>query len=229
MQVKGGCSSVPAAGPSPVASVPRWPSLRDRVLKSSLGLGSEHVEAILEEALDEGISHPDLLSGVLAPVAARMGEMWSDDEITFLDVTIGTGRLHRCLHQLRRLPRPEPETVSNARVLVTTLPGEQHTFGAAIFCHLLWLDGVDAALVIPPSGGTVDLDGSGYDVVGVSVPCTHSVRALGQAVARLGRPGRFPVVLGGPCASPELASSVGADGCADTVASFGQWLGRPSP
>ncbi len=70
---------------------------------------------------------------LFAPAARRLGNMWEEDICTFTDVTIGVGRLQEILREISASARYNGESQEQEkRILLTPLPGEQHTFGLSV-------------------------------------------------------------------------------------------------
>ena len=47
---------------------------------------------------DEGVSLDDLHAELLEPTARQLGELWNEDKVDFVDVTLGVSRLQRLVH-----------------------------------------------------------------------------------------------------------------------------------
>ena len=162
---------------------------------------------------------PEILSTLVGGVAAELGHLWLQDELSFLEVTIASSKLHRAIHELRNVTRRSnggPEV----RVLFTTVPGEQHALGAAVAEQLAWQAGLDTRLDVRGNRDIDDGAANGFDAVAIAVPCDRTLERLGEMVRRLrnGAPGSsFGIFLGGGMATDDLARDVGADGCARGV------------
>lgn len=196
------------------------------MLEWALDRPGADLDKALELAADANLSYQDMLVGLIAGVATEMGELWHNDEVSFLDVTLGAGRLQQALHHIGR-PNVTPSHPQR-RVLVTTVPGEQHTLGAVLTERLLEAEGVDAVLDIRGSRPVDPQAAIGFDLVAISTPCHRNTGILSGMVGAL-RDGSTPasptILLGGSCGCPDLAERVGADGFAGSVsellASFG--------
>ncbi len=196
------------------------PELRKRLLDAALDRGKETILDVLSDAAPDGPSAAFVLSDLVPWVAYEMGRLWHDDEVSFLDVTLGSGKLQRAVHDFGLTSQHVADT-EPGRVLVTTLPGEQHVLGAVIGCRLLELEGCDALLDIR---GNRDVDpraAAGFDLVTISVTREGETQGLAKMIEALragsGRQ-HLPVLLVGRSASEALAERVGADGMVDDVA-----------
>lgn len=169
--------------PSPVDRAPEVRTLTDFVLRrrmrAALGL--------LEAQLEDGVPIEGVLSDYLAPAARRLGSLWDADQVTFTDVTVGVGRLQDLQHQLddRLVPAVAPREAP--RVLLATVPGEQHAFGLSMTASLLHRRGWDVSGA--PSRRADDLfaaAGTGwYEVIGLSLGCERHLETLDALVERL--------------------------------------------
>ena len=177
-----------------------------------------NLDETLAAASDANLSYQDVLLTLIAGVATDLGELWHNDEISFLEVTLGTGRLQQALHHIGRpTVSPSPQ---RRRVLVTTVPGEQHTLGAVLTERLLEAEGIEAILDIRGSRPVDPQAAVGFDLVAISTPCHRNVGILEGMVSALrdgSRPSRPAIVLGGSCGCADLAERVGADGFAGSV------------
>ena len=83
-----------------------------------------------------------MLLDLLAPSARLMGEMWTADQVSFVDVTLGLSRIQQLLRQLRNMTDGSAvSAVNKGRALLVPAPGEQHTFGLRVVEEFLLRDG----------------------------------------------------------------------------------------
>lgn len=68
---------------------------------------------------------------LLAPAARQLGVMWENDDCGFAEVTIAIAKIrHLFIATAPLFPVHKPnESKNNPSILMTTVPGEQHTFG----------------------------------------------------------------------------------------------------
>jgi methanogenic corrinoid protein MtbC1 len=195
-----------------------WDELRRELMDWALDRPDTSLDGVLEHATRKGLRYRDVILSLIGPVANELGQLWHDDRLSFLDVTLGTGRLQQALHRLRR---PEPPTpAERRRILLTTVPGEQHTLGAVLAERLLWAEGMDTVLDIRGSRGVDERAAIGFDLVAISAPCHRNLTGLSAMITGLRRgAGRRcpPIMLGGGCADDAVAEAVAADGFARTV------------
>ncbi len=201
------------------------------------GLHDQHVEqfisillreddqAALEFALgltEKGMSADDLYEGVFADAARKMGEMWSTDDCSFYDVTVGTGRIHRLVREFSHQFQSEQHYPGGTgRILLACAADEQHSLGIALLAEFFVRDGWDVHIG-PGLGSEGLLDKvkeSEYDLLGFSVSVSGRISKLQQDIRRarqVSRKREIQVIVGGQLisADPSLSQRIGADGYA---------------
>ena len=180
---------------------------------------SAHVAGLLERGTEVEAIYLDLL----APTARQLGELWSDDACDFVEVTIALGRLQRILRDVSHLFVGRGTQPDAGRVLLSCIPGEQHSLGLFMVSEFFVRDGWEVSLGAPISDcdvGTLLRD-EWYDVVGYSVACNSRLSYLSREIPRLrklSRNRRITVLVGGRVFNdqPEMVERVRADAaCTD--------------
>ncbi|MCQ8277481.1 cobalamin B12-binding domain-containing protein [Acetobacteraceae bacterium KSS8] len=177
----------------------------------------ERVRARLDRLLEGGADPQELCLHVLAPAARHLGQLWVEDELDFVDVTLGTMRLERALHGLLPVLPPRRGIAPAHTILMMPLPGNQHTFGlsmaADFFSRAGWLvtNGATVAL-----GLEQHLRAHEMDAVGLAVSCETQIDLLTDTlrmVRAASRNSRIRIVLGGPLflVQPGMATRFDAD------------------
>ncbi|MCZ8204870.1 MAG: cobalamin-dependent protein [Gemmatimonas sp.] len=180
--------------------------------------GAQFVRAVLAEgATVEGV-YLDLL----APSARRLGDMWDNDECDFVEVTVALGRMQRLLRDLSQVFLAESghaEPVGN--ILLTCVPGEQHTLGIIMVGEFLLRDGWRVLVGAPwtESDLLAMVAAEWYDVIGFSVGTESRLSVLRRDIRRLKQASRntnVQVMVGGQlfAEDPSLADQVGANAIA---------------
>jgi MerR family transcriptional regulator, light-induced transcriptional regulator len=176
--------------------------------------------ARIERLREGGDTIPDLLLDLVTPVARRLGEMWTSDRCSFVDVTVALWRLQQVLGALG-LPPHELFAPPSRRVLLAPAPGEQHTLGLLMVAEFFRRAGWDVESLL--GGGAEQIVGrlaaEPFAVVGLAAgsslrlgAAATLIRSLRQASANR----QVVVLLGGPAFldRPELARELGADATA---------------
>ena len=188
----------------------------------------ETLDAFLARLADEGVGADRIYLELLAPAARELGARWCDDRCDFVAVTVGCARMQRVLHDLARVFHAEvPAAPRNdvVQALLTTVPGEQHTFGLCMIGEFFVRDGWDVCVGPPRSEAellTLIRD-RWFDMVGFSVACDARLGRLTREIRRVRRFARnrgVIVLVGGSIFDerPGLVARVGADGTASDAA-----------
>jgi methanogenic corrinoid protein MtbC1 len=188
-----------------------------------VGIEDAAAPAFVRRLLDEGVSVESIYLELLAPTARELGIRWEDDECSFVDVTVALGRLQRVLRDLSQYFQAEAEAApdSAGHVLLTCLPGEQHTLGLILVAEFLMRDGFRVLVGAPWSEEDLltQVRTEWFDVVGFSAGCDSRLSTLKREIARIRSASRNPnvrILVGGQVFSleQELVKRVGADGWA---------------
>lgn len=209
----------------PVASTARAPQAMDVDGFTALVLDRDDTAIDIYLALlrDRGSDLTHTLSDLLAPTARRIGQLWDDDRVHFVDVTIALGRLQQIMRRLSSAYGTDVDLpTSGRRVLLMPAPGEQHTFGIAMVAEFFTRAGWDVAGAAGPNIADVQrrVKYEWFDLVGISAGSEERVDAIQRCIALIRKqsPNRsIAVLVGGPLflAHPDLVAQVGADGSAD--------------
>jgi methanogenic corrinoid protein MtbC1 len=173
---------------------------------------------------ERGLSVDLLFAELLEPAAQLLGRLWESDEVDFIDVTLGVGRLQallsvfNCTHEIA--------ASSDLRsVLMVTVPGEQHSFGVAMVERLLDAGGwrIHSEREARPVAVGRLVAKEWFAVAGVALSDRGNLEdaaATVKAIRNRSCNPRIGIMVGGPVFStdPALALAIGADGTASTAA-----------
>jgi methanogenic corrinoid protein MtbC1 len=159
---------------------------------------------------------------LLAPVARCLGDWWLEDRCDFASVTIGLCCLQQLVLENSHAFEPRPgRQDSTRRILLSAVPGEQHSFGLLIVAEFFRRQGWE---VFSGTGASArELVATTrkhwFSMVGFSLACGTRVEALATLIHDIRRSTRNPnmgVLVGGFAFTerPELAALVGADATA---------------
>lgn len=169
---------------------------------------------------DRGISLDSLHTELLEPTARHLGELWNEDRIDFVDVTLGVARLQRLVHVFEGLDQV-PDYDEKRRVLLACAPGEQHSLGSSIVQKFLRAAGWHVwTCATPRMEDVADLAAQEWlGVVGFSLSSDLHRVGLTETIARVRALSLNPkvgIMVGGSAISrhPEWVDEVGADGTA---------------
>lgn len=176
--------------------------------------------AYVETLRAQGTALESVFVHLLAPTAKRLGELWEEDQADFTEVTVGLCRLQHVLRELGGAFEGELalQQSGGKRILMSPIPGEQHTFGLMMISEFFRREGWD--VTCDPSLSTRDLNHlvrqEWFDVVALSVSCQtllDKVTATVRGVRRVSRNASVGIIVGGRLftENPQLVSVVGAD------------------
>ncbi|MFZ5964464.1 cobalamin B12-binding domain-containing protein [Thalassococcus sp. BH17M4-6] len=190
----------------------------DVLCRALVGRDADAPRRIILDAHENGASHEEICLGYIAPAAYRLGEMWEEDEVTFADMAVATGRLLVLLRTLRELVTPAPQRGARC-ALIATVPDETHSIGATMAADLLRDRGWDIDLRLGKTESElVDLlRRGGYPIIGLSAATPERVRGVARTVVelRLMAPNVLILISGGLAAiDRHIADRVGADAAA---------------
>lgn len=208
--------------PGPVAAAPA--ALRGGAIDElgRLVIGPDNDDAVnyLLALKDEGVSLDDLHAELLEPTARLLGDLWNEDKIDFVDVTIGVSRLQRLVHVFEGLGQI-PDYDEKRRVLLAAAPGEQHSLGSTIVQKFLRAGGWHVwNCASPDIAEPADiLSKEWFGVVGFSLGSDVHLPSLREAIALVRQRSLNPkigIMIGGSAVTraPDIVALVGADGTA---------------
>lgn len=180
---------------------------------------------VVADLCSQGISMDRVYLNLFAPSARYLGELWEADLCTFSEVTLCLWRLQTLLYELSPAfhSSATPAKIapnSERRILMATMPGQQHTFGLSMLSEFFRREGWVVLSIPSPKPGELQdsLSGNWFDVLALSVSTDNELPELGKSIRTARKTSRNPrlsVMVGGPLFTrePSLAATVGADGC----------------
>jgi methanogenic corrinoid protein MtbC1 len=178
--------------------------------------------AHIAELRARGLTIEAIFLDILAPTARRLGDMWVADRCSFTDVTLGLCRLQQVLRLWSDAFEHEIEQDDvGCSVLLSPIPGEQHTFGILMLEEFYRRAGWDTVLMMPSEGLEICdvLHRDWFSAAGISISCDFSSDHLKSLIGEMRASSRNPtlaVLVGGRAfqADRELVTAVGADATA---------------
>jgi methylmalonyl-CoA mutase cobalamin-binding subunit len=188
----------------------------DQFLKKLASDSAVDPAILLEEMLALRLD-PAIVACDYATEAARaLGESWLSDELSFVDVTVRTERLHALVRKVDGMVADAGEAKGPA-VLVLVAEAEQHTLGASVLALQLRLAGFIAVVRVAPVAAdlTVLMAANRFDLALVSIGCTAGLESgIGLVrTLRLMSRGELCIFVGGavPVSDDVLQQRTGAD------------------
>ncbi|GAA4036190.1 hypothetical protein GCM10022281_15880 [Sphingomonas rosea] len=175
----------------------------------------------VEAFMDRGLSVEGVFVELLAPTARLLGEDWTADRLDFLDVTMALWRLQEVLREIAAA-NPAPLRFGPSRsALFSTVPGDQHGFGAAMIEETFARAGWDTALLIGVDRSELlsSVADKSYDIIGLTLSCDCHIGPLSSLITAVRNVSKNPnlrVMLGGRVLieDPTIVTRVGADATA---------------
>jgi methanogenic corrinoid protein MtbC1 len=198
------------------------PSAVDVAELARLILGPDDVEAtrFVAGLRQQGLTVDVVYGELLEPAAQLLGRLWDQDEVDFIDVTLGVGRL-QALMAMFSLTHEVAVQAERRRVLMLTVPGEQHGFGITMVERFLEAGGwqVTSERELPLARLAKRVEDEWFAVVGLTLSSESNFDKAAAAVAAIRAQScnrDVGVMVGGPVfsADPHLAARIGADGTA---------------
>jgi MerR family transcriptional regulator, light-induced transcriptional regulator len=182
------------------------PAVVDALTARAVAQDLAAAQALFDGFIREG-GRVDVL---VSACAARLGQAWDADEVTFVEVTVGLG----VLASLVSIER-EGSGGGSARglVLLTTAPGEQHTLGLQLVAQALRRDGwsVDVEPGLEPTALARRVATSRLDAVGFTVSRAALLPSLATALRAVrASSASTALMVGGPLALTSFAQTHGA-------------------
>jgi methanogenic corrinoid protein MtbC1 len=197
----------------------RLPTAVEQFAALTLGNDEEAAYVHVEMLLANGSTVESILLDLLAPAARHLGALWESDAADFATVTLAVGRLQLLLRRLGDRFTDESNAYHTGEsVLLTIIPGEQHSFGLSMVAEFFRRAGWN--MCTGPFSSHQELtslvQNHWFDVVGFSVSSDRRLDELKKDIRDIRRDSRnrqVGIILGGPMviAQPDLVASMGAD------------------
>lgn len=122
----------------------------------------------------------------LAAAARMLGDWWTEDRVSFTDVTAATGRIFELLRRITIAAHPGSNR-QDLTVVFASVPGEHHTLGIRMAADLFRDDGWEIALKIGLSEAELvaEIKKLPRCIVGLSIGGRHSLGRLAGLVKAL--------------------------------------------
>ncbi len=212
------------------------PALAEHFLRILLDERVEVAIDFVDRLLIADILFESVLEDLFTPVARKLGALWEDDSLSFVEVTIAMTRLQQVLRSFGPVMAPDLDpAITPRRIFITSVPGEVHTFGASIAEAFFIRDGWDVVTEVGLSRNDLleRVRSEWFDVVGLTVSVDGAMSQVAMLVRRIREASLNPevrIVLGGApfLVEPAKALALGGDieACAgpDVVAAVNRMM-----
>jgi MerR family transcriptional regulator, light-induced transcriptional regulator len=209
---------------------------RDEIVQGFIAAsltGSEGAfDSLLVQLRKTRLSYAMLCDIYIPEAARRMGEAWTDGDMSWLDVSMGVARLQSLLREIgTEWAADRADDMGYGAVLMVVPEGEQHTLGPMVAMGQLRRMGLSVCLRIAPNARELShlLDHRDFDGILISVATEARLKSAATLIRffrslKLNVP---PIVLGGPIVydNPQLAATAGADYSGTDIAAAMEKIG----
>jgi methylmalonyl-CoA mutase cobalamin-binding subunit len=174
----------------------------------------------IDELLRGAVPIQTLAVHLFAPTAARLGDLWCNDEADFMQVAVACSRLNMIVNHVSHVGiPPSVDAKEQRRILLARTRGAMHTVGVSIvascFRDMGWAVEGGSDLEVDDSL-YARLSSKHYNLLGISVGRVDEVRECSEAIRRVQsshRTRQMKIAVGGPAviASPKAFERIGAD------------------
>lgn len=188
---------------------------------------SKKVAGLVQEALDLGVSAPDILNAMIDAMSV-VGEKFTKNEIFVPEMLVAARAMQKGVEVLKPLLMGE-NAVSAGKMIMGTVAGDLHDIGKNLVIMMLESAGfevIDLGVDVPAEKFIEALDQNpDVKIVGASALLTTTMPALKDTVKALNEyPNRdkFKVMVGGAPITQEFADEIGADAYTEDAAEAAQ-------
>lgn len=161
----------------------------DQIEHLAFALMDPDIEAsrdFIADVQSAGATTEEVYLAYLAGAARKLGEWWTEDHVSFMDVRLATSRIYGLLRALESEIDPvmHQETPS---ALFMSVPGETHTLGVQIAADLFRRQGWDIELLLDKGHDELVNAAEAMQpaVIGVSAAGDHSFVAMARLIVAL--------------------------------------------
>lgn len=177
-------------------------------------------KAVLSSLIANGVSSEEIHQSYVPEAARHLGELWGEDTASFVDVTVGTGRLQalfRSSDEAMWQSWASPACPQNHSLMMIIPRFEQHSLGAFVAADQLRRLGVwvHMAICVDPVELIALINDGQYCMLGITVAAPENLGRAGELLdfIRANSDRVPPIVIGGRVvmAVEDAAQRSGAD------------------
>lgn len=181
----------------------------------------EHDNGCEDFAFRQAASGADpqrMAADYLGPAARLIGDFWRMDICDFMQVTVCMSRIQRLFWRLVEEYPPTRETRAGCSILLSPVPGEQHSFGQSVVEDAFRRQGwhVDSCSFDEEDDLHAFAENNEYQIIGLSISGEPFVPMMAATILKLRRRSRnagVSIMIGGSLVAiqPDAARGAGAD------------------
>lgn len=173
----------------------------------------------MRELAEGGMSFERMQLGLLARAAQKIGTLWEEDNLSFVDATLAVGTLQRLMHFVSLDLHREPLFgMAPKSICLFPEPGAKHIFGVSMAARFFQHAGWQVDFLPDPTESAIRrlLRDRHIDALGISINRADAVPVCADIMTRLVKESRNPdiVTIGGGSAlsrRPELIDMLNVD------------------
>jgi len=189
-------------------------AIQDRMQQAVLQGNREGIEALIEEALQEGIDPLDIINQGLIPGIEQAGELYDKKRFFLPQLMMAAETMKTAFSRIRPLLEEDGGT-SQGVIVMATVEGDIHDIGKNIVSVLLENYGfkvIDLGKDVPAADILDAAEKEKADIIGLSALMTTTMPRMAEVVAGVReRNMSCKVMVGGAVLTEDYASQIGAD------------------
>jgi 5-methyltetrahydrofolate--homocysteine methyltransferase len=189
-------------------------SIREKLANAVVEGDEEHIVALIEEALAEGIEPMDVSNEGLLLGLNEVGRLFAANIYYLPQVILSADTMKLGFTRLKK-EFSDKTITSIGTVVMATVEGDIHDIGKNIVCTLLENHGfnvIDLGKNVPADRIVEAAKENKADIVGLSALMTTTVMEMDNVIKMLNKEGiKTVTIVGGAVVTPEFAERVGAD------------------
>lgn len=148
---------------------------------------SDAAMAMIRQEKRDGLSLEAIYLGTLSDAARRLGEMWEDDNLSFLQMSVAAGRIFAIMRHMRSQIVSPTRDATVRQALFATVPGELHTLGVTMAADMFRDRGweIDLRTAYEHEELLASITDRPYRIIGLSAGHPSTMLALTRLVVAL--------------------------------------------
>lgn len=189
----------------------------DLLCAALLSKEEDTADKIILDARRDGVNIEVIYLGYLAGAARLLGKLWQEDKISFVDVTLGTGRLYRIIRGLRHVVATVIKQGREERpAMFALVPGETHSLGIEMATDLFRREGWEVDMFVGLDHDTLieQSEERSYSAIVLVANSEQMIEPLTRVVLamRITHPTSHVIIAGNILSQfPHVVRLVGAD------------------
>lgn len=158
----------------------------DRLTRALIGRDDQAGAVMVGELRESGMSVEEIYINHLSTVAAHLGELWNEDRISFMDVTLATSRIFGIMRAIGTQLSVRP-ALDQPSAIFAMVPGDEHTLGIKMATDLFRSEGWDITLLQSMDHDQLveRIDRADQVIIALSAGSETSLPALARLVVAL--------------------------------------------